>query len=326
MSVASFIPPNSSNSGLGSLATQLTAIGAGASLGGLKNNGDVYVGILGSRSIADALISRFDLKKVYKVKKDSLAAKVLASRSEFEAGLRDGIVTIKVTDRSPERARDLANAYLDELHKTTGRLALSEASQRRLFFGEQLEKEKDDLANAEVDLKKLEERTGFIAPAGQTSVELQTIAQTRASIAVREVQLAALRQSSTDENPDVVRLRSEIADLQSQLSALERGNGPTGFTDIPKSKVPELELQYVRQEREVKYHEALFEMIAKQYESARLDESHDAPVLQVLDYGNLPDTRFGPPRAIISVVGSLLGALAGMAFVLFKSRSTLYIL
>jgi capsule polysaccharide export protein KpsE/RkpR len=289
----------------------------------MKNSGDLYVAILGSTSIAEKLISRFDLMHVYKVKKESAAVKILASRSSFEAGLRDGIVTLRITDRSPERARDLAAAYLDELHNTNDRLALTEAAQRRLFFEQQITKEKDNLANAEVELKKVEERTGLIAPAGQTSIELETIAQTRAAIASREVQLAALRQSSTDQNPDVVRLRSEIADLQGQLANLEQGGGQAKSAVTPKSRVPELELEYIRQQREVKYHEALFEMIAKQYEAARLDESHDAPVLQVLDYATLPDTKSGPPRLIMMIAGFLLGIMFGTALVLIQNRTSI---
>jgi capsule polysaccharide export protein KpsE/RkpR len=197
---------------------------------------------------------------------------------------------------------------------------LTEAAQRRLFFEQQLTKEKDSLADAEVELERIEERTGLIAPAGQTSVELETIAQTRAAIAGREVQLAALRQSATDQNPDVVRLRSEIDDLQGKLAILERGGGAGNATDMPKSKVPELQLQYVRQEREVKYHEALFEMIARQYENARLDESRDAPVLQVLDYPSVPDTRSGPPRTLIIVSGLVLGIFIGSAAVVLRNR------
>jgi uncharacterized protein involved in exopolysaccharide biosynthesis len=318
--VASFIPPSSSSAGLSALAGQLSEAGAGGALGAVKNNSDLYVGILSSSSIAARLIARFDLLHVYKVKKVSAAAKKLASRSNFEAGLKDGIVTLTIADRSPERARDLAAGYLDELHNTTGRLALTEAAQRRLFFEQQLTKEKDSLADAEVELERIEERTGLIAPAGQTSVELETIAQTRAAIAGREVQLAALRQSATDQNPDVVRLRSEIDDLQGKLAILERGGGAGNATDMPKSKVPELQLQYVRQEREVKYHEALFEMIARQYENARLDESRDAPVLQVLDYPSVPDTRSGPPRTLIIVSGLVLGIFIGSAAVVLRNR------
>jgi tyrosine-protein kinase Etk/Wzc len=320
---ASFIPPQGNSGGLSSLASQLGSmgVGAGAVLGAVKNNGDLYVGMLGSQTVAAALVSRFHLMDIYKAKKESEAVKRLASRSNFEVGVRDGIVTIKVTDRSPQRASDLANGYMEELHNITDRLALSEAAQRRLFFEQQLAREKDHLADAEVALKQVQEKTGFVAPAGQTQVGLTTIAQTRAAIASRQVQLAGLRFAATDQDPQVVQLHDEVAELQGQLAALQRGVGPSGSVDVPASKVPQVELEYVRQEREVKYHEALFEMISKQYEAARLDESHEAPMLQVLDLATVPDTRSGPPRTIIIGIGLFLGLLAGVLSVLVTDRS-----
>jgi uncharacterized protein involved in exopolysaccharide biosynthesis len=325
-STASFIPP-STNSNSGAAAalvgqlSQLSGAGAGAGLfGAAKTPGDLYVGILKSRSIASELVKRFDLQRIYKVKKESQAEKLLAKHSTFDVGIKDSIVTIAVTDASRTRARDIANAYIDALRETNSRLALSEASQRRLFFGQQLAKEKDDLADAEVDLKRTEEQSGLIAPAGQTASEIQTIAQTRAEVSVREVELSALRQSATDQNPEVIRLQSEIANLQGQLARMHSGSGQGAGTAIPTSKVPALALDYVRKEREVKYHEALFEMLARQYESARLDEAHEAPLLQILDPADYPDSKSGPPRMLIALGGLLLGLLAGCAWVLLRGR------
>jgi uncharacterized protein involved in exopolysaccharide biosynthesis len=324
-STASFLPPGAnSSSGAAMLAgqlSQLSGLGGGASLlGAAKTPADLYTGILKSRSIAGELVKRFDLQHVYKVEKESRAEKLLAAHSTFDVGLKDSIITVAVTDASPTRARDMANAYIDALRETNSRLALSEASQRRLFFGQQLAKEKDALADAEVDLKRTEEQSGLIAPAGQTASEIQTIAQTRAEISVRQVELSALRQSATDQNPEVIRLRSEIADLQGQLARMHSGSGQGAGTAIPTSKVPALALEYIRKEREVKYHEALFEMLARQYESARLDEAHEAPLLQILDPADYPDSRSGPPRMLIALGGLLLGLLAGCARVLLRDR------
>lgn len=317
---ASFIPPQGNSGGLGSIASQLSSIGVGAGLGGVKNNGDLYVGMLGSQTVAARLVSRFRLMDVYKVKKQSSAMKGLALHSTFEAGVRDGIVTVKVTDRSPERARDLANAYMEELHNITDRLAIGEAAQRRQFFEQQLVREKDHLADAEVALKQVQEKTGLVSPSGQTQVGIATIAQTRAAIASRQVQLAGLRFSATDKDPEVVRLHDEIAELQNQLTSLQKGAGASSSVDVPSSKVPQVELELIRQEREVKYHEALFELISKQYEAARLDESHDAPILQVLDFATVPDTKSGPPRKAIVLLGFFLGTLLGVLYVLITDQ------
>lgn len=321
-SKASFIPPSTSSSSsaaalMGQLS-QLSGLGAG-SLMGAKSPGDIYVGILKSRSIEDELIKRFDLMNVYKVKKESLAEKRLSDRSLFEAGMKDSIVTISVTDKSPERARDMANAYLDALRETNGRLALTESSQRRLFFEKQLAKEKDALEDAEVELKKTEEQTGLIAPAGQTATEIQTIAQTRAQLAAREVELSALRQGATSLNPELIRLQSEISDLRGQLDRLQTGAAKNINGAIPTSKVPELELDFVRKQREVKYHETLFEILSRQYEAARIDESHEAPMLQVLDAASSPDTKSSPKRMLMMLGGLLFGCFAGCVWVLVRS-------
>lgn len=179
----------------------------------------------------------------------------------------------------------MANAYLDALREQNGRLALSDASQRRLFFQEQLEREKNALADAEVDLKKTQEQTGLIAPVGQAQMEIEATAQLRAQIASDEVSLESMKQGATEQNPQVVRLQTEIAGLQGQLKKMQSdpSRREPGTVQLPTAKVLELALEYVRKQREVKYHEALFEMLAKQYEGARLDESREAPLLQVID-------------------------------------------
>jgi uncharacterized protein involved in exopolysaccharide biosynthesis len=321
-SAVSFIPPNlnGSSSMASALAGQLSALGAGDLVGGVKNPGDLYSGILRSRSIASELVKRFDLMHVYRVKKESQAEKELASNTDVTLDIKSSIVTVDVTAKSPALAHDLANAYMDALRETNGRLALSQSSQRRLFFGQQLAKEKDDLEDAEVELKKTEEQSGLILPAGQTEVEITTIAQTQAQIAVREVQLAALRDSSTEQNPEVIRLRSEITDLQGQLSRLQKGSGSKSTATIPTSKVPELQLDYVRKEREVKYHEALFDMLSKQYEGARLDEARDAPLLQMLDPASYPDTKSAPKRSYYMLGGLVFGFFASCVWVLTRDR------
>ena len=202
-SVASFIPPNATNtSGAGALAgqlSQLSGLGSGSILGGMKSPGDLYVGILKSRSIRSDLVKRFDLQRVYHVRRESTAEEKLSAHTKFEVDTKTSIVTLSVTDTSPARAHDMANAYLEALRETNGRLALSESSQRRLFFEQISIKEKNDLEDAEVELKKTEEQSGLIAPVGQTTMEIETIAQTRAEISLRQVELSALRDSATEQ-------------------------------------------------------------------------------------------------------------------------------
>jgi uncharacterized protein involved in exopolysaccharide biosynthesis len=264
-------------------------------------------------------VKRFRLQSVYNVRKESLAEKMLANHSDFSIGIKDSIITVSVTDKSAERARDIANAYLEALQFKSGGLALTESSQRRLFFEQRLAQEKNALADAEVDLKQSQERTGLIAPAGQTMVGIEATAQLRSQIAARQVGLASLLQAGTEQNPDVLRLRSEIANLQAQVAQMENSKtgGPSG--SLSAAQVPSLGLEVIRRAREVKYHETLFDIIARQYEVARLDEAHEAP-LQILDRAIVPDTKSGPPRMYIVAGGLLLGLFGSAIGVLLWPR------
>ena len=322
-SEVAFIPPstNSSSSVAAAIAGQLSSsMGAGDLLGGAsKTNADLYSGILKSRSVLSEIVKKFDLVNLYGVKKESAAEKQLSGNSLVAVEPKSSIVTLNVTAKSPALAHDIAAAYVEALHETEGRLALTQSSQRRLFFQQQLAKEKDALEDAEVDLKKTEEQSGLIAPSGQTETQIRTMAATQAQIASRQVALSALLQSATDENPQVIRLRSEIQNLQAQLARFENSSEKGTPLAIPTSRVPEVQLEYVRRAREVKYHETLFEMIAKQYEAARMDESRDAPVLQVLDPPSYPDARSGPKRLYFMLGGFFLGFLGASVWVLTRT-------
>lgn len=320
-SVTSFIPPplGSNSSVLAAIAGQFSGLGAADLLGTAKSSEQLYAGMLKSRSVTGALVKQFDLIHEYHVKKESQAEKVLEGSTTVVIDPKSSIITVSVTAKSPDFAQKLCSAYMSALRQTNGRLALSQSSQRRLFFEQQLANEKNALADAEVELKKTEERSGLIAPAGQTEAQIRTVAETQAQVASREVELASLLQSATEQNPQIVRLRSEISDLQSQLSRLQTGKQSQFGGSIPGSKVPEVQLEYVRRLREVKYHEALFEALARQYESARLDESRESPVLQILDPPSLPDSKSSPKRMLIMGLGAVIGFIFGCAWALLKS-------
>jgi tyrosine-protein kinase Etk/Wzc len=324
-SAVSFLPSNfnSGGSAASAVAGQLALLGGGDLLGIGKNSADTYAGILKSRSVAHELVEKFSLMQVYKVKKESLAEKALGSDTAVSVDLKSSILTVAVTARTPELARDLAAGYMKALQNTNGRLALTEASQRRLFFTEQLAKEKDDLENAEAELQKTQEHSGLIAPAGQTDAEIRTISQIQAQIATRRVDLAALRQSSTNQNAEVIRLQAEIDGLQRELGEMERGGAQQATISIPTARVPALQLDYLRRAREVKYHEALFETLSKQLEAARLDEAREAPLLQVLDPPSLPDTKSSPKRLLICLVGFALGLCSGCIWAIWRSENVL---
>jgi len=317
--MAIIIPPQQQQS-VGS--TMIGELGSLAQLGGgsaniFKNPGELYVGILKSRTIADHLIDTYHLMSVYKTKSMADTRAKLKGRSSFVAE-KDGLISIAVTDHSPQRASDLANGYIDELYRMNSNLAITEAAQRRVFFDQELVTEKAALTRAENELESMEQKTGLIQLSGQAQEIIRSIAQLRAEIASREVQIASLKTFATNQNPDTIRLQQEIDSLRNQLADLENSQSklPPGDTQVPAGRVPAVMLEYERRLRDVRYHEALYELLTKQYEAARIDEAKSVPLIQVIDRAVPPDKRSGPHRALIALASGLFGFLAACVWAL----------
>lgn len=285
-------------SGLGPFAAM-----AGKDLG-LKNPNDIYIGMLKSRTVEDALIAQFDLSIVYRDRKISDTRRDLEKNSHIESS-KEGLIEISVEDKSPQQAAALANSYVDQLRNLTQHLAVTEASQRRLFFEQQVQQAKEDLGHAELDLKNVEQKTGMIQLDAQAKVMIEAVGNVRAQIAAKEVALQVMRSFATDQNPDVALQERELAGLREQLGGLEKNtpreeDPPGGDPMIVTGKVPAAALAYANALREVKYRETIFELLAKQFEAAKLDEAREA-VIQVLDRAVEPDTKSSPSRTSIVI-------------------------
>jgi uncharacterized protein involved in exopolysaccharide biosynthesis len=325
---AVILTPQQTQSSLSAVA-QLAGLASASALSapglisgfGLRSPSDLYVGILESRTIADALINKFDLKRVYDVSDFYSARKRLKRNTSVKSG-RDTLIHVRVEDREPHRAAELANAYVDELAEQNSRVALTEASQRRLFYESQLVKEKDALANAEVALRDTQQATGLVAPTGQADGLIRAVAQLHAEILSREAQIEAMKTYATDTNPHFQVVKREVGALQSELAKLERGNHVPGTPEVAAGQLPEAGLQYVRKYRDVKYHETLFEILAKQYEAARLDEAKSAPLVQVIDRAVAPERKSWPPRALLISGAALLTALLSSLWACYRHASS----
>jgi tyrosine-protein kinase Etk/Wzc len=310
---AMVLPPQQGQSSSG-LLSQLGSFAALAGLGssGQKDPNDLYLAVLQSNTVADGLIKRLNLMTAYKVKKLSDARRMLAAGSKFVSE-RGGMISITIKDGDPHRAAQIANAYVDELHDINSRLIIGEAGVRRNFFSQQLALEKDRLTDAEIALQQTEEKTGAISPMGQTGVVISQVAALQGQIISREVQLDALRTSSTDQNPDVIRLNTEIAGLRQQMTTLEslqKGRKP-GDISLTSRSLPEDQVAILRKQREVQYHTFIFDLIARQFEAARMDEAKASPLIQVLDPAEPPERKSGPFRALWTLTGLILGFVFG---------------
>jgi len=317
-SATSLILPPQQGQSLATMMGQLSALASltgGGGIGGsqLKTPIDMYVGMLESRTIADHLISRFHLQDLYKTRKMEDTRRVLKSNTRFLAG-KDGLIHIIFDDQDPNRASEIANAYVDELYTMNSHLATTEAAQRRVFFDQELADEKAELAIAENDLKQTAEKTGIIQLGGQAESIIRSLAVLRAEIVSREVQINSMRMFATDQNPVAMRAQEEINSLRNQLAKLEKDPRNPELTSpfgIPAGRLPAVALEYARKLREVKYHETLFELLAKQYEAARIDEAKAAPIIQVVDRAVPPDQKSGPHRTFIVLGCGFIGFCIG---------------
>jgi uncharacterized protein involved in exopolysaccharide biosynthesis len=307
---AKVLPPQQSHSTASVLANQLSGLAGlvGGSVG-IKNPADIYVGMLKSRTIADALIGKYRLREIYDT--DTM----VATRMEFAANSRittgkDGLIAIEFDDTDPERSAAIANGYVEELDKLAQSLAVTEAAQRRLFFERQLQLAKQELTQAEAALKATQEKTGLIKLDDQGRAAIEAIAALRAQISAKEVELQAMRTFTTGSNPDYVRAREQLIGLKGELAKLERDQLAGGGGGVlPFSKIPEAGLEYVRRYRDVKYQESIFEFLAKQLEAARIDEAKEAAVIQVVDEAIPPDRKSRPKRTLIVLVSTALALL-----------------
>lgn len=325
-SEVSILPPQQNQSSAAMMISQLASSGAGSLAAvagkdlGLRSPSDVFIGMMKSRLVADSLIERFDLVQAYHAKRPSDARKDLKDATDISM-TKEGLLTVTVEDHDAKRAAAIANAYVEELHKLTQNLAITEASQRRLFFQQQLQRAKDDLAAAEVQLKDLQQRTGMIQLDSQAKATIEQIGMMRAQIAAKEVQLQAMRSFATEQNPDYVVIQQEVAGLKTQLAKMENQQSDReGDPLVTTSKIPGVAMEYVRQLREVKYREAVFELFAKQFEAAKIDEAKQAALIQVVDPAIPADRKSAPKRAIITLIVALVAMIVTTAWYVCKEQ------
>jgi capsule polysaccharide export protein KpsE/RkpR len=292
------VPQQQQSSALATLA----ALAPGGSPGGsaLKSPADQYVALMQSATVQGHLVDRFDLVRLYEKKYRVDARHELDKRAHITAGKKDGIVVVEVEDESPKRAADMANRYIDELRELTSRLALTEAQQRRIFFEGQLQQTKQRLTRAQTEL----ESSGFSAGAikSEPKAAAEGYARIKAETTATEVRIQTLRSYLTDSAPELRQAQDALRALQQQMAKLDQSSGNSGNSD------------YIGKYRAFKYEEALFDLFARQYELARVDESREGALIQVVDEATPPERKSKPSRALITLGFAIGGpALLGCA-------------
>ena len=300
-----FLPPQQQQSSASAL---VQAIGAGAIGGlsaslGIKNQTDQYIAFLKSQSIQDAMVDRFDLLKRYDTKFRVDARKELLENTKITSG-KDGIIVLEFQDEDPKVAADMANTYVDELRRLMNRLSLTEAQLRKSFFEKKLRETKENLSAAEESLRGTGVSSGVLKTSPSAAVEI--VARLKAGVTVQEIKVASMRGYLADTSPDFVQAMKELSVLKGQLTNAEKSDTNSG------------DGLYISRYREFKYQETLFELFAKQYELARVDESREGTAVQVVDNAQPPEKKSKPKKAMIATIASVASGFTLLLFVFIR--------
>jgi capsular polysaccharide biosynthesis protein len=300
-----FLPPQQQQSAAASMLASLGSLGglAGAAAG-MKNPADQYVAFLKSRSIADALIEKYQLQERYNQKFKDDTVKQLEKNVRITSG-KDGLISLEADDKEAAFAAQLANAHVEELGQLMSRLAVTEAQQRRQFFEKQLLQAKDKLTAAEQALQASGVNASALKSDPKAAVTL--VAQLQAQVTAQEVKIAAMRGYLTESAPQLKQAMTELSALRAQLNKAESS-----------SKMRDGNADYVGRYREFKYQETLFELFSKQYELAKVDEAREGAVIQVLDAAQVPERKSKPKKALIAILATLCSGFALLLFVFIR--------
>jgi uncharacterized protein involved in exopolysaccharide biosynthesis len=280
------IPPQQQNSALTALSQLGALSGLAGTAVGLRSPADQYVSLLHSASILDRIIDSFDLMTVYDVRFREVAREQLVERARVSLGKRDGLITIEVEDQSPQRAAEIANRFVDELRNLTGQLTLTEAQQRRVFFEAKLKETRARLTEAEVSLQSSGFNQGALRADARAAAE--SYARLQAEVMGAHVRLQTLRSTLSENAPEVKLALTTYSTLRAQLVRFESRAAEPASSD------------YLSRFREFKYQEALYDVFARQFELARLDESREGGLVQVVDRAQPAERKTKPRRVLMA--------------------------
>jgi len=314
------LPPSQNNSMAAGLLSQFAGNSALATMAssslGIKNPDDIYVSLFRMRAVEDAMIQRFNLKERYRARTMVDARKKFEKHASVVLGAKDGLIRIDVRDKNPKIAAEMANTYVDEYRMLSANLAITEAARRRLFFQQQLTDARTSLTKSEEAFKRTEQTAGVLQIDSQAKALIESATMLRAQIVTLQAQIEGMKSYATDDNPSVVMAQQQLDTLQAQLAKLGGNSQDADSLVVPKGKIPEASLEYIRRYRDVRYNEAIVELLTKQLEMAKLDEARQGSLIQVADVAVPPDKKSSPQRSLIAIT-------AFLAFLLFTGLWTI---
>jgi capsule polysaccharide export protein KpsE/RkpR len=320
-------PDNQSGSGLAALATLAGSQGGmlGNLAGELRPNGNaaLFVAVLHSRTMQDEIVTQFNLRQVYGVKRMEAARRILSENTEVAEDRRSGVISVNVTDRSAPRAAAIAQAYSHELDVLVATLNTSAARRERMFLEERLKTVSSDLEKSSTDLAQFSSKNGIFNIPDQAKATVAAAATLEGELIATEAELRGLQQIYTDKNPRVRSLAAHVAELRSKAAAIsgkESDNGNSGLDFPSMRELPILGVRYADLYRHAMVQEKVFEHLTTEYELAKVEEAKETPTVRVLDSAEVPELKAGPNRLLILVFGIMVSFASSVLWVVERAR------
>lgn len=318
-STVQIMPPDSANSGLAAMIPALASkspgmVGMAGDLLGAKSTGAVFAKVLESRTVSDALIDRFNLKKHYGLAYMEDTRLKLSKRTVIAEDKKSGVIAITVTDRDPELARKLADAYVDELDTVMAKVSTSAARRERQFIEQRLAEENKSLQEAEQQFSQFASSNMALDVPEQTKVTVEAAARLQGELIATKAQLEALKQTYTSENIRVKSAQAHVNELERALNKINSGQGFAGDAQDPANpypsvkKLPLLGVKWADLYRNTKIRETVVELLTQHYEMARIQEAKEIPTVKVLDPASTPEHR-RPNRVLLALGGTFMFAV-----------------
>lgn len=320
VSNASILPPQQEsplNAALnGAIPGSLSGL-AGSLIGSGATTTDLWIGVLNSRTVKDDIIIKFKLQDVYGKNTLEETRKALANRVSIDKSDED-IVSVSVEDKDPQRAADIANAFIEDLDRINKSTVMTSGQRMRIFVEKRLVEAREALSRVEEDLKRFQESNKAILPAEQTKAIIEAVGALKGQQMAKEVELETLLSYAAPSHPLVGLLKTEIEGLQVKLKELEAGKAAGRDIFIATDRIPKLSFQYLKLVRDAKIQETLFEFLTQQYEMARIQEAKDSPTIQVLDVATPPDKKAKPKRSVIVIFSTFAAVFSSIFFAFIR--------
>lgn len=311
-SSVSIMPPRDSMGDNGLMLAALAgkaSPGLGAMAGnilGTKSTGALFVDLLRSRTVQDHVVDRFNLQHVYWTRYKQDARKILGARTDVAEDRKSGVISITVTDGDPQRARDVAQGYVEELDRLVSQVSTSSARRERMFIEQRLATVKADLEDAEKQFSAFASKNTALDIKEQTRAMVESAAVLQGQMMAAQSELQSLAQIYTSNNVRVRALQARVDELKRQLQQLG-GTDSSLLSDAISStelypsirKLPLLGVQWADLYRRMKVQETVYDLLTQQYELARIQEAKEIPTVNVIDPANVPEKKSFPPRLLI---------------------------